>query len=145
MITVRNADAALKDYYLDAVSAQLNEGISPFFAAIEKNADNVYGKDVKLAVVRGNSGNVMAGAEDGGLWVGRGLFADKLCQLEQAGLYKVRLECERFTQNISRCINDKMAIRLFDCLKELTVMCHRELRGKGTCNNKDIPVVKIAL
>ena len=67
MITVRNADAALKDYYLDAVSAQLNEGISPFFAAIEKNADNVYGKDVKLAVVRGYSGNVMAGAEDGGL------------------------------------------------------------------------------
>lgn len=25
MITVQNADAALKDYYLDAVTAQLNE------------------------------------------------------------------------------------------------------------------------
>ena len=67
MITIQNADAALKDYYLDAVSAQLNDGISPFFSAIEKNADNVYGKDVKLAVVRGFSGNVMAGAEDGDL------------------------------------------------------------------------------
>ncbi len=67
MITMQNADAALKDYYLDAVSAQLNEGISPFFTAIEKGTDYVYGKDVKLAVIRGNSGNVMAGAEDGDL------------------------------------------------------------------------------
>ena len=41
MITIQNADAALKDYYLDAVSAQLNEGISPFFTAVEKNADSV--------------------------------------------------------------------------------------------------------
>lgn len=67
MITIQNADAALKDYYLDAVAAQLNDNISPFFSAIEKNTDNVSGKDVKLAVVRGNTGNVIAGAEDGEL------------------------------------------------------------------------------
>ena len=67
MITIQNADAALKDYYLDAVSAQLNDNISPFFSAIEKNTDSVSGKDVKLAVVRGFSGNVIAGAEDGDL------------------------------------------------------------------------------
>lgn len=67
MITIENADKALKDYYLDAVTAQLNDGISPFFAAIEKNTSNVYGKDVKVAVVRGAAGNVMAGAEDADL------------------------------------------------------------------------------
>ena len=67
MITIQNADAALKDYYLEAVSAQLNDNISPFFSAIEKNTDCVSGKDVKLAVVRGFSGNVIAGAEDGDL------------------------------------------------------------------------------
>ena len=67
MITIKNADAALKDYYLDAVSAQLNDNISPFFSAIEKNTDNVYGKDVKLAVVRGYTGSVVAGAEDADL------------------------------------------------------------------------------
>ncbi len=67
MLTMENADKALKEYYLEAVSAQLNDGISPFFAAIEKNADNVYGKDVKMAVVRGTCGNVVAGAEDGDL------------------------------------------------------------------------------
>ena len=67
MITIQNADAALKDYYLDAVSAQLNESVSPFFSQIEKASDYVSGKDVKLAVVRGYAGNVVAGAEDGDL------------------------------------------------------------------------------
>lgn len=67
MITLENADKALKDYYLDAVTAQLNDGISPFFSAIEKSANNVSGKDVSLAVVRGNCGSIMAGAEDGDL------------------------------------------------------------------------------
>ena len=67
MITIQNADAALKDYYIDAVSAQLNESISPFFSAISKSAENVSGKDVNVAVVRGYTGNVIAGAEDGNL------------------------------------------------------------------------------
>lgn len=67
MVTIENADKALKDYYLEAVSAQLNDGISPFFAAIEKNTNNVYGKDVKMSVVRGTCGNVLAGSEDGDL------------------------------------------------------------------------------
>lgn len=66
MITMQNADAALKDYYLDAVSTQLNE-VSPFFSAIEKASDYVSGKDVKLAVVKGNAGNILAGSEDGKL------------------------------------------------------------------------------
>ena len=67
MITIENADKALKDYYLQAVSAQLNNNVSPFFAAIEKNTDNVYGKDVKVAVVRGNTEGIMACAEDAGI------------------------------------------------------------------------------
>lgn len=67
MITIKSADAALKDYYLDAISVQLNDGISPFYTAIEKGTDFVSGKDVKLSIVRNNAGNVMAGTEDGNL------------------------------------------------------------------------------
>ena len=67
MITVKNADAALKEYYLDAFKAQLDANVSPFFSAIEKNADSVSGKDVKLAVVRGNMGGIVSGSEDGDL------------------------------------------------------------------------------
>lgn len=67
MITIENADKALKDYYLEAVTAQLNDNISPFYSAIEKSVNNVYGKDVKMAIVRGSCGNIVAGAEDGAL------------------------------------------------------------------------------
>lgn len=66
MITLQNADAALKDYYLNAVSAQLGQ-VSPFFAQVEKTAENVYGKDVKMAIVKGNANSVVAGDEDGDL------------------------------------------------------------------------------
>lgn len=64
MITIENADRALKEYYLQAVSAQLNDNISPFFSAIEKTSNNVYGKDVKVTVIRGNSDGVAACRED---------------------------------------------------------------------------------
>ena len=67
MITITNADAALKDYYLDAVNAQLNGEVSPFFNAIEKTGENVFGKDVKLAIAKGGMAGVVAGAEDGAL------------------------------------------------------------------------------
>lgn len=67
MITISNADAALKDYYLDAVNAQLNGEVSPFFNAIAKTSENVFGKDVKLAIAKGDMGGVVAGAESGEL------------------------------------------------------------------------------
>ena len=67
MITIQNADAALKDYYLDAFTAQLNNNICPFFSAIEKNTDNVSGKEVKLAIARSNAGGIMGGSEDSDL------------------------------------------------------------------------------
>ena len=67
MITIENADKALKDYYLQAVTAQLNDNISPFFSAIEKTSNNVYGKDVKISVIRGNTEGVVACSEDADL------------------------------------------------------------------------------
>lgn len=67
MITLQNADSALKDYYLEAVTAQLNDNVSPFFSAIEKNSANVTGKDVKLTVLRGYAGGIVSGEEDADL------------------------------------------------------------------------------
>ncbi len=67
MITLTNADAALKDYYLDAVSQQLNEGISPFFNAIEKSTQYIYGKNAKCALIKGNLNRIITGEEDGDL------------------------------------------------------------------------------
>lgn len=67
MVTLSNADAALKEYYLDAVSAQLNQGVSPFFNEIEKTTQNVFGKYAKCAVYNGRMSRIIAGDEDGEL------------------------------------------------------------------------------
>jgi len=66
-VTLSNADGALKSYYLDAVSEQLNNHVNPFLAMIEKNSDHVYGKDVKQLALHGVNGGISAGTEDGEL------------------------------------------------------------------------------
>lgn len=67
MIKLSNTDAALKDYYLDVVNAQLNGEVSPFYNAIVKTSENVVGNEVKLTVVKGGMGAVRATAEDSNL------------------------------------------------------------------------------
>lgn len=67
MITLQNADKALKDYYLQAVTTQLESQISPFYSAIEKSSNYVYGKDVKVSIIRQNNESIMACAEEADL------------------------------------------------------------------------------
>ena len=65
--TITNAENALKTYYLDAISSQLNDYINPFFAAIEKNTNDIWGKEVKKLAISGVNGGIGAGNEDGEL------------------------------------------------------------------------------
>ncbi len=67
MITLSNADAALKEYYLDAVTQELNQGVSPFFSAIEKSTQYIYGKNAKCALIKGDMNRIVTGDEDGDL------------------------------------------------------------------------------
>lgn len=67
MITLENADKALKDYYLQAVNTQLNDNVSPFVSAIEKNSNYVFGKDVKMSLINQSIDSVLACAEDADL------------------------------------------------------------------------------
>jgi len=41
MVTLSSADKVLKNVYLEAICDQLNNKTNPFYAAIEKCADNV--------------------------------------------------------------------------------------------------------
>ena len=66
-VTLTNADNALKSYYLEAVSEQLDYYTNPFLAQIKKTSDNVWGKDVKKLMIHGLNGGVGAGTEDGNL------------------------------------------------------------------------------
>ncbi len=67
MVTLQSADNALKSYYLDAVTDQLNLNANPLLAQIKQTTCDVYGKDVKKVVRFGLNGGIGAGTEDGAL------------------------------------------------------------------------------
>lgn len=66
-VNLTNADSVLKSTYLDAVSEQLNFNTNPFLAVIEQTSNDVWGKDVKKAIIKGINKGVCAGDEDGTL------------------------------------------------------------------------------
>jgi len=67
MVTLETADNALKSFYLDAVSEQLNEKVNPFLAKIQRSTSDVWGKDVRKSVKIGINGGIGAGTETGTL------------------------------------------------------------------------------
>ncbi len=67
MVTLQTADNALKTFYLDAVTEQIDSKISPFLAKIEKTSAYVTGKGVSKAVRTGINGGIGAGTETGTL------------------------------------------------------------------------------
>ncbi|MDY6367650.1 MAG: phage major capsid protein [Clostridia bacterium] len=66
-VNLTNADKALKSFYLDAVSEQLNVKANPLLAMVNKSTDDVWGKEVRKLAVYGMNGGVGAGTEDGDL------------------------------------------------------------------------------
>lgn len=66
-VNLTNADKALKSFYLDAVSEQLNAKSNPLLSMVEKSTDDVWGKEVRKLAVYGMNGGIGAGTEDGDL------------------------------------------------------------------------------
>lgn len=70
ILTLANADSALKSAYLDVVAKELDYGINPFFAELKKNTNNIVGKDVKKVVNCSLTGGIVAGSETGSIKAG---------------------------------------------------------------------------
>ena len=67
MVTLETADKALKNFYLDAITRELDSKASPFLAKLEKTSANVVGKSVTKVVKLGINGGIGAGTETGDL------------------------------------------------------------------------------
>ncbi len=65
MITMSNADSALKSAYLGVVSEQLNTSINPLLAKIKQTSQDVWGKEIRRLAQYGINGGIGAGDEDG--------------------------------------------------------------------------------
>lgn len=120
LTTLQVVEQALKEYYLPGLRYQLNEKASPFLAQIERNSEQVVGKDIVMALRYGRVGGIGNRADDGTLptsrsrqtkqakWETKNLFArfqitDKTIRASKssAGAFASLLE-----QEISDCEND---------------------------------------
>ena len=65
MVTLTNAENALKSVYLGAVTELLNTKTNPLLSKIEQTSSDVWGKEIRKAASYGINGGVGAGDEDG--------------------------------------------------------------------------------
>lgn len=72
MITIKEAENALKNIYLGTMSNLLNTTANPLLAKIEQTQADVYGNTIRTAVRWGINGGVGVGDEDGNLPVASG-------------------------------------------------------------------------
>lgn len=67
MVTLSNADKALKTFYLGVLADQLNVGVNPLMAKIGQTTADVWGKEVKKLAPYGINGGIGSGAENDNL------------------------------------------------------------------------------
>lgn len=67
MVTLQNAENALKSVYLGTVTELLNTRVNPLLAKIEQTSNDVWGKEIRTAARFGINGGVGAGDETGDL------------------------------------------------------------------------------
>lgn len=67
MVTLQNAENALKSVYLGTVTDLLNTRVNPLLAKIEQTSSDVWGKEIRTAARFGINGGIGAGDEDGDL------------------------------------------------------------------------------
>ena len=132
MITLANADKALKTYYLDAVATQL-DAISPFYAAIDKHSTEVYGKEVKVAVVKPDNTRVVAGTEDGDLpAAGSNRYVNLTSTLKNIyGTIEISDKALRASQNSSGAFVDLLNAEMEGLISSAKVNFSRMLYGDG--------------
>ena len=67
MVTLQNAENALKSVYLGTMTDILNTRVNPLLSKIEQTTADVWGKEIRTACKVGINGGIGAGDEDGEL------------------------------------------------------------------------------
>ncbi len=63
MVSISNADKALKTFYLGVLADQLNIGVNPLLAKIGQTSSDVWGKEIKKLAPYGINGGIGSGLE----------------------------------------------------------------------------------
>ena len=142
-VTLTNADNALKSYYLEAVSDQLDNCANPFLAQIKKTTENVWGKEVKKLAIHGLNGGIGAGTEDGSLPTARGnhytQFTSSLKNLY--GTIEISDKALRASENNSGAFVSLLNSEMEGLIKASSFNLGRMLFGDGTGKLADVVTV----
>lgn len=95
MVTLQNADKALKEVYLGVVSDQLNTSVNPLLARINQTTNDVWGSEIKKVAPYGLNGGVGAGTETGDLPIAGGNNYEQFTLALKTFMAKLRFQTRR--------------------------------------------------
>lgn len=133
-VNLTTADSALKTYYLNAVSEQLNNCVNPFYAKIKHCTENVWGKDVRKLAISGINGGIGAGSEDGNLPTSS---SNNYCELVTTlkniyGTIEISDKAIRASENNSGAFVNLLNSEMEGLVKSGTINMSRMLFGDGS-------------
>ncbi|MBR5388438.1 MAG: phage major capsid protein [Clostridia bacterium] len=133
-VNLTNADSALKTYYLDAVSEQLNNNANPFLAQIKKTTDDVWGKEVRKLAIHGINGGIGAGSEEGDLPPAKGNHYSQLTATLKNlyGTIEISDKAIRASENNSGAFVSLLNAEMDGLIKASSFNLGRMLFGNGT-------------
>ena len=133
-VNLTNADSALKSFYLDAVTEQLNKKANPFLAAIKHSTENVYGKEVRKFTTFGVNGGIGAGSEDGNLPKASGnLYSQMVVGLKNLyGTIEISDKAIRASENNSGAFVSLLNAEMEGLVKSSAFNFGRMLFGDGS-------------
>lgn len=134
MITISNADNALKTFYLGVLADQLNVGVNPLFAKIGQTSSDVWGKEIKKLAPYGINGGVGSGQETDDLPVsGANNYAQFTLTLKNLfGKIELSDKAIRASQNSAGAFVNLLNAEMDGLLKASKFNFGRMLFGDGT-------------
>ncbi len=134
MVTMTNADDALKSAYLGVVSEQLNTAINPLLAKIKQTASDVWGKEIRKLAQYGINGGIGAGDEDGTLPSASGNNYEQfvLTLKNLYGTIEISDKAIRASENSSGAFVNLLNAEMEGLLKASSYNFGRMLFGDGT-------------
>ena len=134
MVTMTNADDALKSAYLGVVSEQLNTAINPLLAKIKQTASDVWGKEIRRLAQYGINGGIGAGDEDGTLPSAAGNNYEQfvLTLKNLYGTIEISDKAIRASENSSGAFVNLLNAEMEGLLKASSYNFGRMLFGDGT-------------
>ena len=134
MVTMTNADDALKSAYLGVVSEQLNTAINPLLAKIKQSSSDVWGKEIRRLAQYGINGGIGAGDEDGTLPSAAGNNYEQfvLTLKNLYGTIEISDKAIRASENSSGAFVNLLNAEMEGLLKASTYNFGRMLFGDGS-------------